>query len=85
MFGAVNVGVLRPRPSLPWQLAQVTCIMPPPVPAPIIPAPVEVALRGMTAPLTSRPVSKITSPRETAEPVPEAATYCRRCSASSRR
>src|SRR5665647_864770 len=65
MPGAVNIIVARPRPSLPWQLAQATRIMPPPVVLP---------LRGMSAPLASWPVWKMISPRETEEPVPEGPT-----------
>src|SRR5665647_33554 len=60
MFGAVNAAVVRPRPSLPWQVAQ---------PPPIMPPPAALPLRGMTAPLASRPVWKMTSPRETEDPV----------------
>src|SRR5665647_611287 len=71
MSGAVNIIVARPRPSLPWQLAQLTRIMPPP---PIMPPPVVLPLRGMSAPLASWPVWKMISPRETEEPVPEGPT-----------
>src|SRR5665647_3349755 len=39
MFGAVNAAVVRPRPSLPWQVAQPPPIMPPMPPPPIMPPP----------------------------------------------
>src|SRR5665647_3864588 len=65
MFGAVNAAVVRPRPSLPWQVAQPPPIMPPMPPPPILPPPAALPLRGMPAPLASRPVWKMTSPRET--------------------
>src|SRR5450759_824809 len=59
MLGDVNIGVARPCPSGPWQVAQPAPIMPPP----IIPLPV----RGMGFPLASTPAWKMASPLDTTD------------------
>src|SRR5665647_3128052 len=70
MFGAVNVGVARPWPSEPWQVAQPARIILPPImpPPPIMPS---LPVRGIAFPLASTPDRKMTSPREAAERLAE--------------
>ena len=57
MLGEVNVGVVRPWPSEPWQVAQPARIMPPRImpPPPIIPPLPVRGIRLNAFPLTSIP------------------------------